>query len=239
MTEFEPYSTSHQIVAAILVVGSGLLAWHGRARRGTAGVEVFCRGFAVAIVVVTVPLQVLTIVRAESDVAASLPLQLCDVASFVAPYALWTRRAWATALAYFWGLTLTSQALITPDLSRDFPDPGFLLFWAMHVLVFWAAVYLVWGLGLVPTWQTYRSSVVITAGWAVAAGAFNASFGTNYGYLSHKPGSSSILDLFGPWPWYNLVQVVILLVGWALITWPWVNAGAIRPRAATRLRGNV
>jgi uncharacterized membrane protein YwaF len=43
------------------------------------------------------------------------------------------------------GLTLTSQAIVTPDLASDFPDPIFLLFWAMHLLVVWAAVYLVWG----------------------------------------------------------------------------------------------
>jgi uncharacterized membrane protein YwaF len=29
------------------------------------------------------------------------------------------------------------------------------------------------------------------------------------------------LDVLGPWPWYVLVEAVLVVVGWALITWPW------------------
>src|SRR2546429_5344934 len=39
-----------------------------------------------------------------SQVALSLPLQLCDVAIFIAAAALWTRRQLVVAGTYFWGL---------------------------------------------------------------------------------------------------------------------------------------
>ena len=45
--------------------------------------------------------------------------------------------------------------------------------------------------------------------------------GTNYGFLNGKPGTRSILDVLGPWPWYILVEIVLVLSAWALMTWPW------------------
>src|SRR5579864_7980770 len=45
----------------------------------------------------------------------SLPLQLCDVAIFVAAVALWTRNRMSVEITYFWALAGTIQALLTPD----------------------------------------------------------------------------------------------------------------------------
>jgi hypothetical integral membrane protein (TIGR02206 family) len=131
-------------------------------------------------------------------------------------------------------LTLTSQAIITPDLAADFPDPIFVLFWAMHLLVVWAAVYLVWGLGLGPSWRSYRIALVITAAWALTVFTFNVVVGTNYGYLNAKPNAASALDLLGPWPWYLLSEVVIVAVLWAVITLPWAARAADDDRTDAR-----
>ena len=181
------------------------------------------RIMAAAVLAVTVPLQVLYFTPDYWDLDKTLPLQLCDLASGVAVYALWTRTRWAAALTYFWGLTLTSQAILTPDLAADFPDPIFVLFWAMHLLVVWAAVYVVWALGLGPDWRRYRVALAVTAAWAVTVYVFNVVVGTNYGYLNAKPTAASALDLLGPWPWYVLNEIVIVAVFWALITWPWAR----------------
>ncbi len=223
---FEAYGTSHQVALALLVVGVVAIVWFGRRHRGTALAQRWGRVLAASVLAVTVPLQVLYFTPGYWDLEKTLPLQLCDLASAVAVYALWTRRRWAAAVTYFWGLTLTSQAIFTPDLAADFPDPIFVLFWAMHLLVVWAAVYLVWGLGLGPSWREYRAAVVITAAWAGTVFTFNVLVDTNYGYLNAKPSAASALDLLGPWPWYVLNEILIVAVFWALITWPWAR----RPR---------
>ena len=128
------------------------------------------------------------------------------------------------ALVYYWGLLLTPQALLTPTLSADFPDPRFLAFWGTHLMIVWAAVYLTWGLGLRPTWRGYASTLAITLVWLVSVFAFNELAGTNYGYVNDKPATASILDYLGPWPWYVAVEIVLVAIVWALMTLPWQSS---------------
>ena len=111
-----------------------------------------------------------------------------------------------TALVYFWGLTLTVQGILTPSLSELFPDPRYFMFWGMHFFTVWAAVYLTFGLGVRPSWRSYRFTVAVTAVWAVMVMVFNALAGTNYGYLNRKPAVGTLLDLFGPWPGYVVAR---------------------------------
>lgn len=152
----------------------------------------------------------------------SVPLQLTDLATTAGAYALWSQRHWAVALTYYWGLTLSVQALISPVLrGPDFPNYRFLAFWAIHLLVVWAAIYLTWGRGFRPTWRDYRFVVAVTFAWAVITLTFNSIAGTNYGFMNRKPGTPSLLDLFGPWPVYVVVATVLILVVWSLMTWPW------------------
>jgi len=236
VTDFTPYAASHRVVVLLLIVGAATLVRLGRARREGPAADRDARVFAVVCLAFVLPLQVIAVTRSGFDVQRTLPLQLCDLAAFVAPYALWTRQSWAVGLTYYWGLTLTTQAVITPDLSADFPDPVFLLFWGMHLLIVWAAIYLTWGLGLAPDWRSYRTTVVVTVGWAVSVSVFNAGTDSNYGYLNAKPDAASVLDYLGDWPVYVLAEVVIVLTVWALMTWPWVAAGRRRHRL-TRVAG--
>lgn len=225
---FSAYGTSHQVVIVLLVVGAVALVWFGRARRGTGSTERVGKMLAVATLAFTLPAQVLYLTPGSFDLERTLPLQLCDLAWMVSAYALWTHRRWAVALTYYWGLTLTTQAVATPDLTVNFPDRGFIVFWGMHLLVVWAAIYLTWGLGLTPDWRSYRTAIFATAVWAVTVFAFNFVADTNYGYLNAKPAAASILDLLGPWPWYVLAEIAIISTVWALLTWPWVALAAKR-----------
>lgn len=232
--EFTAFGTSHQLALAVLVTGALTLVWVGRANRGTAAAVLVGKLLAVAIMTFTIPLQILYFTPEYWSLERTLPLQLCDLAWMVAVLGLWTRRWWAVGLTYYWGLTLTTQAVITPDLTAEFPDPVFILFWGMHSMVVWAAVYLTWGLGLAPDWRSYRAALLATAAWAVTVFVINVFAGTNYGYLNAKPDSASVLDLLGDWPWYVLAEIGIIAVGWALVTWPWtaVAAGG-SPRSST------
>ncbi len=216
---FQTYGTSHLAALAVCVIGIIAIVLLGRRAQGS-GVN---RGFAVAIALVTIPLQVMQLLPDEWNPRTSLPFQLCDLAWMFAVHALWTRSRLSATVTYLWGITLTTQAMITPDLASDFPEPRYLMFWAMHVLIVWAAFHLVFGLRILPTWATYWTTVGITAVWAGAVMVYNVVANTNYGYLNGKPASASILDLLGPWPLYVVLEIAIIIGVWALLTWPWAR----------------
>jgi hypothetical integral membrane protein (TIGR02206 family) len=216
---FQSFSGEHLILIGLfLTVFVGLVVL-GR----TAGDnERFRRVFAVAIPCFTVPMQVMQLLPGDFDRGTSLPLQYCDLAWGIAAYALWTRRPWAVALTYFWGLTLTIQGIITPSLGELFPDPRYFMFWGMHFLTVWAAGYLV-ATGNTPTWRLYRFTFGVTAIWAAFVMAFNGIADTNYGYLNAKPDSASALDLLPGWPTYVVIEIAIIAGVWALMTWPFAR----------------
>src|SRR4051794_29782699 len=120
---FEAFTPEHGLLLALLVAGAVALGSVGLHQRGSTGEERFRRGFAVLIPVFTVPFQVLQLLPGDFDLGTSLPLQVCDLSWMVAVYGLWTRHPRAVAVLYFWGLTLTVQAAITPSLDQTFPDP--------------------------------------------------------------------------------------------------------------------
>ena len=237
MNSFETFGTTHLVMLALFVAGIWpVVALGRRYRHDPAAALSVSRVFAVLIPCFTIPMQVVDFLPGQFSFGSTLPLQLCDFAWIAAAVALWTHHRYAVALTYFWGLVLTTQALVTPWLTADFPSPKFLGFWGMHYLIVWAAIYLVWGLGLGPRWRDYATTVATTAGWAVTVFAFNVVAGTNYGFLNQKPSSGSVLDYLGPWPTYVVAEVVIVAVIWALMTWPWVRGHRVR---VTRGRAGV
>jgi len=157
--EFQTFGTSHLVALMICVAGVVVVALLGRRAQGVR----INRAFAIAILLVTIPLQVLQLLPAEWNPRTSLPFQLCDLAWMFAVHALWTRSRLSATVTYLWGITLTTQAMLTPDLASDFPEPRYLMFWAMHILIVWAAFHLVFGLRILPTWATYWATVGITA----------------------------------------------------------------------------
>lgn len=219
VNRFDAFSPEHYaligLCLVVLVVMVALGRGHGDHPR-------FRRAFAITIVCFTVPMQVLQLLPGDFDRGTSLPLQYCDLAWMTAVYALWTRKPWAAALTYFWGLTLTTQAILTPSLGQQFPDPRYFMFWGMHFLTVWAAGYLV-ASGTTPTWPLYRFTVLVTALWAGVVMVFNGLTGTNYGYLNAKPESASALDLLPAWPTYVVIEIAIVCTVWALMTWPFTH----------------
>jgi hypothetical integral membrane protein (TIGR02206 family) len=219
---FEAFGTSHWVMLVVFAAGLWPMARLGRAHRSDPDRRA-SRSFAVVLVAFLLPLQVIDHLPGRFDLDTSLPFQLCDLAAVAAVIALWSHHPTAVAATYFWGIVLTPQALLTPALVSDFPHPRFLAFWGMHILVIWAAVFLVWGLRLRPTWRTLGQVVAITASWMVVMYFVNVALGTNYGFVNEKPPTGSVLDLLGPWPVYLVAEVVIVGLVWCLMTLPWTR----------------
>ena len=144
-----------------------------------------------------------------------LPLQLTDAVSLAAVVALLTRRRLFVELAYFWSLTASLQAILTPDLGQGFPSVYYFTYFGYHLGAVVAACLLVFGCGLYPrphaAWWVFGATLL----WAVPAAVADVIGGGNYMYLHYKPVHNSLMSLMGPWPWYvaesGLVGLAMLL----------------------------
>jgi hypothetical integral membrane protein (TIGR02206 family) len=158
-----------------------------------------------------------------------LPLQLCDVVGFLAPFALWFRRALLVELTYFWGLGGSLQALLTPDLKEHFPTYPYWQFYVAHGGVVIAGLALVIALGSRPRPRSIPRMFIITAAFAALVASVDVLTGGNYMFLRQKPLHGSLLDYMGPWPWYVASGVVLTLIFLTILDAPfWPGRRGLR-----------
>jgi hypothetical integral membrane protein (TIGR02206 family) len=141
-------------------------------------------------------------VEGSWSVQYTLPLQLTDAVTAAAIVALWTRRTLFIELTYFWALTASLQATVTPDLGQSFPSVFYFTYFTYHVGAVVAACLLVFGLGLRPRPRAAWRTFALTLCFAAAVGIADLITDGNYMYLRTKPAHNSLLNLMGPWPWY-------------------------------------
>ena len=143
------------------------------------------------------------------DLDNSLPLHLCDIAAFIAGFALLTRNSLLCTLTYCWGLAATAQALITPALGVGYPDWPYFTFFLHHIVIVAAALYLPLVDGWHPKhprWKTPMIALLCGIGYQTISLGINKILGTNFGFTMHKPLNPSLLDQLGPWPWYLMAM---------------------------------
>ncbi|HSQ60277.1 MAG TPA: TIGR02206 family membrane protein [Acidobacteriota bacterium] len=206
------------------LAGVALLAWllarlvrGGASRSGAPGLAV--RGTLAAILVGGLGFALVDSLPLRGlDWLEILPLHLCDLAVLFAVWALLTKGRFACEMLYFWGLTGTLIAMITPDVDRGFPDTRCLSFFALHGVVAASAVVMTFGAGVRPRPGSHWRVFAITNAYALLAAAIDLTTGANYLYLRAKPSQPSILDAMGPWPWYIVAaDVLALFLFWVLM----------------------
>jgi hypothetical integral membrane protein (TIGR02206 family) len=153
------------------------------------------------------------------SVRYDLPLNLCDVAAFVAGIALVARRRWWFETAYFWAMGGSTLGVLFPDLQLHTLSYAYLEYYTDHSGVIVAALLLVGGLGLQPEVGAYRRICVTTIGYTFMVGLFDLLTDANYFTLRAKAAAGSLtpLGIFSPWPWYILEAAPgVLAVLWVL-----------------------
>ena len=161
----------------------------------------------------------------------ALPMHLCDWASIAVMIALVWRQQLLYELAYFWGLAGTLQAVLTPDLSDQFPNPFFISFFVEHCGIIVAVLFMTWGLGTKPLPGALWRVILWTQVYGICAGIVDWIAATNYGYLAHKPIHGSLLDFCGPWPWYILVLEALSVILFSLLYLPFLSGSRRAPAA--------
>ncbi|MGH7563941.1 MAG: TIGR02206 family membrane protein [Gemmatimonadota bacterium] len=149
-----------------------------------------------------------------------LPLHLCDLAIFVAVFALLTLSLRASEILYYWALAGSTLALVTPDVGAGSPDWRWIAYFVAHGLVVVSATTVVFGFGRIPqpgsSWRVF----LLTIAYAAVVGAVDLTTGANFLYLARKPAEPTILDAFGPWPVYIGVAALVALALFTLLELP-------------------
>ncbi len=171
----------------------------------------------------------LRLLPASFNPAVSLPLYICDLLSFLMPFALLLRTRYLMSLLYFWGIGLSLQAILTPALALGPRHLEFWVFWFDHAPIMGMAIYMLIVHRFRPTRRDFD--------WAVCAGLFyiacilpiNVVFNFNYGFLGQgSPNHPSLMDWLGPWPWRIGVMVALAWLVMALLLAPWTMARRYR-----------
>jgi hypothetical integral membrane protein (TIGR02206 family) len=205
----QQFSGAHIAALIATAVGAVLLV-AGARRRGDAWAVPVARGLAALILAAYLVEHLTYALRGTWTIRVNLPLQLTDAVTLISVAALWRPQAvLLVELVYFWALSASLQAVLTPDLGQTFPDVLYFTYFATHSGAILAACLLVLGCRHLPrpgaVWRVYG----ITAAFAALAAIGTALTGGNYMFLRHKPTSGSVLDFMGPWPWYILAGAAL------------------------------
>jgi hypothetical integral membrane protein (TIGR02206 family) len=204
------FSDPHLAALAVLVVTASLSVWAARRYPGR-WLVAWMRALALLVLAGWIGEYVADVVLGTWTVKYDLPLQLTDAVSLVTILALWTRRQLLVELTYFWSLTASLQAILTPDLAQSFPSVYYFTYFIYHVGAVVAACLLVFGCRLYPRPGAFWRVFAITLAYAALAGAADVITGGNYMYLSATPAHNSLLNVMGPWPVYIAATAVLAL----------------------------
>ena len=141
-----------------------------------------------------------------------LPLEVSDISLWLAVIALITLQQSFFELSYYWGLSGASMAMLTPILTGSIAEFPSVVFLAGHGLLVASIFYLVCSHEMRPRRNSWWGAFCLLNAYTVFVGLVDHLARTNYMYLRSKPAKSSLLDFFGPWPWYLLVGDIAALL---------------------------
>jgi hypothetical integral membrane protein (TIGR02206 family) len=214
----QQWSGVHVVVLLLTAAVSALLVAVARRQSATAATAILRRTLALLILAAYVAEHLTYAVRGLWSPEVNLPLHLTDAVTLLSIAALWRpEHPLVVELVYFWALSASLQAVMTPDLGHAFPDPLFLTYFVTHSGAIIAACLLVFGERRAPRRGAVPRAYAVTAAFAVVAALGSVASGGNYMYLRRKPVNDSLLDLMGPWPVYVLVGAVLALALFVLL----------------------
>jgi hypothetical integral membrane protein (TIGR02206 family) len=217
---FQPFGTAHLL--ALVLIAAVTVALPLGLRRFAPGLVHPVAWLLATSMLAQEALQAAWLERSLGLGLHLLPLDLCTLSVFMTAWVLVARSPRIYEIVYFWGLGGTTQALLTPDLALGFPSAAFLYFFVGHGLVVIGVVYATLALRLRPYPASILRVAAITLALAASVFVLNLILGTNFMYLMAKPVQPSLLDWFGPWPWYLGGLVATALLTFFVLYLPWI-----------------
>ena len=221
MSGFEPFSPLHGLIILLFMTATAVLILVGR-RLSSEGRSRLDKNLGLSIVALWIVSSGWWMLPGRFDASRTLPLHVCDLTSLLAGLVLLFPRRPLRALLYFWGIGMSLQAIVTPDISFGPDSVWFWIFWMSHAAIIAIAVYDFAARGFRPRWSDFRLAVVAGLAYLAVVLAINVAFGFNYAFVGNaRPGEVSVVDFLGPWP-LRVVWMAALVIGFmAVLMLPW------------------
>lgn len=222
---FHLFSTAHLLTLGIILI-LGVLLFFFRRKVEEKGNRTFMRLFLACFLFVTDVWQQLWLVHEKAwSIKTALPLQLSDLAVIIAILMLLTKSHKLFQFIYYAGLGSSIQAILTPDLNRfSFPHFQYIEFFVSHGGVVLACLFMIVAFHYRPTIPSLWVTVLLVNLYGACVFFINKRWNANYLYIMRKPGSTSVLNFLGPWPWYLLSLDLVMILSFYILYLPfWVK----------------
>lgn len=212
---FESFSPTHLVTLAVFIILLTALIVAGKKFNDHQNL-ILGRALSVFMSVSVSIWAVLHLIYDRFNIAVDLPLSLCNLFAFLAPLLFWNPNHRRFEVIYFMVMCGTFQAILTPDLYVGFPGYGFFKYWIVHLGLVMVVIHYLLVFKLYPRPKAMFTTFVWLNIYLLSLIPVNLWLDANYFYMMEKPGNPSILDYFGPWPFYIFVSEALAFVFFAV-----------------------
>lgn len=231
--DFKPFTLFHLVTFLACIAVMAAASVLGRMWYHTPKENRFRMGWATFCVLYQIGVSIFWFWPGNFTWARSIPLMLCDLAAFIAAYAMFRPdQRWALTMLYFWGLGLSTQAFFTPVLQHGYMHDEYWRFWIGHIVIVGSAIYAVVVLRYRPSVRDWVQAMLITIAYAIVVVITNLVIDglqllpvgerANYGYLGNtSPKNPTIIDKLGTWPTRIFLVAGIVMSVFAILWAVW------------------
>ncbi|TCZ77783.1 TIGR02206 family membrane protein [Paenibacillus albiflavus] len=220
---FQAYAPSHFVTLVILLCCAILLFVYRNKLRHTRYRNYVRIALVIILILSEISLNIWYVWQNLFDVKNTLPLELCSISLYLCIVMLIWRSERIFHIVYFTGIGGAIMALLTPSLDYAYPHFRFIEFFAAHMAIILSVLYMVW----IEQYRPTLKSVFLAMGFLnillLVVGSMDYLVGANYMFLAHKPSTSSLLDVLGPYPWYLLSLEIVAFILFLILYLPFIR----------------
>jgi hypothetical integral membrane protein (TIGR02206 family) len=227
---FYQWSLSHFMALGVSLFAIIFIPWYSKKYLTVKQQHIVGSTIGITITVSLLMWNLLNYLSGTYSLQEDLPLQLCRFSNLTIFLVMVWKKQWWFEILYFWSLGGMLQASITPDLQENFPHFLYIRYWIGHTGMILAIVYACVVYGMRPRAKDIWKAMIGINVFLVIAAIVNYLLDANYFWICGKPPSASILDYFGPWPYYVFFAEFVALANFVAAYIPWWIIDAINKK---------
>jgi len=210
MQGFKMFSTVHIVTLVLFFAACGALVYfRNQQKRYQQSIK-----WTLFILLPTCEISLqLWLILTHQWAVSDLPLQLCSISSFLAMFLFFKRNKKVFYLLYFFGTLTPILAMVTPEMTYNFPHFRYIEYFLHHSVIPLAAFYFILYEDFRVPMKAMISSFLTVNLIAVPIFFLNVLLGTNFFYLASPTEAKTILTFFGSGIMYYInLEIAALIV---------------------------